>query len=84
VIFVDTSFFFAFFSEMDKNHGRAVKVFEEFEGRAIESRMSVLSSSAIGSTAKRRLASIGRPSTSNAPPSTISSGMPTRSTADSG
>lgn len=33
MIFVDTGFFFAFFSEDDANHGRVVEVFEEFEGR---------------------------------------------------
>lgn len=33
MIFVDTSFFFAFFSEDDANHTRVVEVFEEFEGR---------------------------------------------------
>jgi len=33
VIFVDTSFFFAFFSEIDKDHVRAVEAFQELEGR---------------------------------------------------
>lgn len=33
MIFVDTSFFFAFFSEDDANHARAFEVFEEFKGR---------------------------------------------------
>lgn len=33
MIFVDTSFLFAFFNESDKNHRRVVEVFQEFEGR---------------------------------------------------
>ena len=33
MIFVDTSFFFAFFSEADASHARAVEVFKEFKGR---------------------------------------------------
>ena len=33
MIFVDTSFFFAFFSEHDVNHARVVEVVEGFEGR---------------------------------------------------
>jgi predicted nucleic acid-binding protein len=33
VIFVDTGFLFAFFSEDDVNHARVAEVFEEFKGR---------------------------------------------------
>jgi uncharacterized protein len=33
VIFVDTGFLFAFFSEGDVNHARVAEVFEEFKGR---------------------------------------------------
>jgi predicted nucleic acid-binding protein len=33
VIFVDTGFFFAFFSEDDVNHTRVVEAFNEFKGR---------------------------------------------------
>lgn len=33
MIFVDTGFFFAFFSEDDANHRRVVEVVEEFKGR---------------------------------------------------
>lgn len=35
MIFVDTSFFFAFFSEIDGNHVRAVQVFQELEGHKL-------------------------------------------------
>jgi predicted nucleic acid-binding protein len=35
VIFVDASFFFAFFSEIDENHVRAVEVLQELEGHKL-------------------------------------------------
>lgn len=35
MIFVDTSFFFAFFCESDRHHQRVVDLFREFEGRRL-------------------------------------------------
>jgi predicted nucleic acid-binding protein len=35
VIFVDTSFFYALFTEEDDNHQRAVEAFKELEGRRL-------------------------------------------------
>jgi len=35
VIFVDTSFFYALFTQEDDNHQRAVEAFTELEGRRL-------------------------------------------------
>jgi predicted nucleic acid-binding protein len=101
VIFVDTGFFFAFFSETDRNHARAVEVFQEFEGRRLPDvllttdhvvfetitltryRISHERAVFVGERLYSEKMARIHASTSNAPPSATSSGMPTRSTAQS-